>query len=95
MCQFNERCPSTKHRPGTRCPVEVRNRNREDKLIAQLWGLVIMVAVFGIGLGVYWLYYRAGASGLGFAPLDDIFFNSSEGLLNQPATSSVHGAIPR
>lgn len=80
MCQFTERCPTTKHRPGTRCPVEVRDKNREDKLIAQLWGLVIMVAVFGIGLGVHWLYFRAEASGLGFAPLDDLFMSSGSGL---------------
>lgn len=76
MCQYNDRCPTTRHRPGTQCPVEVRDRNREDRLVSQLWGLVVIVAIFGLALGYYWFYLREGATGLGFAPMDNLFLRS-------------------
>ncbi len=54
MCQYNDRCPTTKHRPGTVCPVEVRQRNEAAKARHAL----ILIGVMAIGFGVYWLLIR-------------------------------------
>jgi len=53
MCQYNDRCPTTKHRPGTVCPLEVRDANRKRKQIAQLWSGGIVLAIGLIALIVY------------------------------------------
>ena len=52
MCQYSERCPTTKHRPGTRCPVIVRRDNQNRKLASALVLAIVMVAAFAI---VYFL----------------------------------------
>lgn len=76
MCQYNDRCPTTRHRQGTQCPVEVRDRNREDKMIRQLWAAIGMLAVAAVMVGYYWFYGRPDATGLGFPPLDDLLLRA-------------------
>lgn len=58
MCQYNDRCPTTRHRPGTVCPVEVRDRNRARKQTAQLWSAVAVLAFALIALNVYWFFIK-------------------------------------
>ena len=54
MCQYTDRCPTTKHRPGTRCPVIVRQENQRRKLVGSLIAVLIMAAVFA---AVYFYFF--------------------------------------
>ncbi len=59
MCQYNATCPTTRHRPGTVCPVEVRRENRERRVARQLWGAVVALAIMAVTYGlVYWYVLR-------------------------------------
>lgn len=58
MCQFNATCPTTRHRPGTVCPVDVRARNRADKQVRQLWALAFGLAALLVMAGAYWFFIR-------------------------------------
>lgn len=58
MCQYNDTCPTTRHRPGTVCPVEVRARNREARQVRQLWGVVTVLAITAGTYGFWWFFIR-------------------------------------
>jgi hypothetical protein len=56
MCQYNATCPTTRHRPGTVCPVEVRRENRERRAAAKLWGAVVALAFTAVSYGLVYLF---------------------------------------
>ncbi|MEB4615848.1 hypothetical protein [Leucobacter sp. M11] len=76
MCQYQSTCPTTRHRPGTQCPVRVsiekHNRKVHEQNIRLLWTLVFVVAVLAIGLGLYWFFLRDGALGIGIPAIDNL-----------------------
>ncbi|KAM9866728.1 hypothetical protein ACIFOC_00420 [Leucobacter aridicollis] len=57
MCQYNDRCPTTTHRPGTRCPVEVREQNRADKQREQLKGMAAVFSVMLVAGVILWFVF--------------------------------------
>lgn len=58
MCQYNATCPTTRHRPGTVCPVEVRRENRERKAAGKLLGSALSLVGALVALCVYWATQR-------------------------------------
>ena len=75
MCQYQESCPTTRHRPGTRCSVDVRIDNHNARVDAQNRQALITLGVLVVGLGIaaYFLFFRDGATGIGIPAIDGIF----------------------
>lgn len=85
MCQYQSDCPTTRHRPGTQCPVRVgiqnHNRKVEAERLQTLWGIVVLVVILGVGFAAYWFLFRDGATGIGVPAIDELV-NITPGLVS-------------
>lgn len=80
MCQYQSECPTTRHRPGTKCPLRVSIENHNRKVDAEnrgaMWGF-IGLAVIAAGMFAYfWFYVRDGSTGIGIPALDDLLIRN-------------------
>ena len=75
VCQYQDSCPTTRHRAGTKCPVEVRIDNHNARVDAQnkqaLSALAVVVVMLGIA--AYILFFRERATGIGVPAIDQLF----------------------
>lgn len=81
MCQYQSECPTTRHRPGTKCPVRVgiENHNRKvDEANRGIgWGIAGLI-VLAILVGAFvWFYAWEGATGSGIPFFDDLILGTS------------------
>lgn len=76
MCQYQPECPTTRHRPGTKCPVRVSIENHNRKVDEQnrqaVWTLIIVVALAALAFAFWWFFIRESATGIGLPVLDDL-----------------------
>ena len=80
MCQYQSECPTTRHRPGTQCPVRVsienHNRKVDQQNRATIWGVVFLVVIAALVFSFYLLFIRSGATGIGVPAIDELFLSS-------------------
>ena len=62
MCQYQPECPTTRHRPGTKCPVRVRIENHNRKVDEQnrqaVWALVVLLVIAGGAFAAWWFLLK-------------------------------------
>lgn len=62
MCQYQSDCPTTRHRPGTKCPVRTRIENHNRKVDEQnrqgAIALLILIIVLGGAVAAWWFLLR-------------------------------------
>lgn len=62
MCQYQSTCPTTRHRPGTKCPERTRIENHNRKVDAQnranLIGAIVVIGLIVVAGAVFWFSQR-------------------------------------
>lgn len=76
MCQYQPTCPTTRHRPGTRCPVRVSIENHNRKVDVKnrqaVWSLIVVLIIIAVAVAAYWFFLRPEATGMGIPALDNL-----------------------